>query len=106
MFGSTNAFGIQQHPSLKGSMCLQEQPPGMHMIHLPFADDIRRPERDFGFVGPTQIFADEPAIEAATAMIGALSHPDYQVGTVPNPALQRFFEVHASFLDSFLAATF
>ena len=39
-------------------MPVQEQPPGMHIITLPFADDLRHPEKDPSFVGTTQVLAE------------------------------------------------
>ena len=65
----------------------------MHLIYLPFADDIRHPETDPSFVGTTQVFADDQDVAAANALIEALYVPDFQVGGIPNPALQRHFQV-------------
>ena len=75
---------------------VQEQPPGMHLIYLPFADDIRHPEIDPSIVGTTQVFADDQDVAAANALIEALYVPDFQVGGIPNPALQRHFQVITS----------
>ncbi|KAG1676939.1 hypothetical protein FOA52_014815 [Chlamydomonas sp. UWO 241] len=72
-------------------------PDGMHMIRLPFSDDIRAPERDPGIIG-TQIFpANAEQIDAAAALIDKLTMkadenyktPVFDVWSTSNPALQR-----------------
>jgi len=75
-------------------MLLQLQPPGFNLIWLPYCDDLRRPEMDDNLLG-----ADRPAnaterqISAAAAMVEKLQLPDFEPCTVPNPHLQRSFQV-------------
>ncbi len=44
-------------------MFTQVEPPGFNLVYLPFADDIRRPERDLAFVGdpPPPVATDQQA---------------------------------------------
>ncbi len=72
----------------------QVAPPGMHMLHLCFADDIRTPESDPNLVGTSFPEASEDQIAAAEAMIDKLSMGDSAyVGMFQNPMLQRHYQV-------------
>ena len=75
----------------------QVQPPGINIIYLPFADDIRSPETDAGFLGPPPYpAAEEEQIAAAGNLLKKLYLNDFQPGTVPNPHLQRHYQVRTS----------
>ncbi|EIE22641.1 ATP-dependent DNA helicase ii [Coccomyxa subellipsoidea C-169] len=90
-------------PRLVALMAAQEEkddygeqvaPPGMHMLHLCFADDIRTPESDPNLVGTSFPEASEDQIAAAEAMIDKLSMGDSAyVGMFQNPMLQRHYQV-------------
>ncbi|CAL8470635.1 g10177 [Coccomyxa elongata] len=72
----------------------QVSPPGMHMLHLCFADDIRTPESDPNLVGTDFPKASEDQIAAAEAMIEKLSMGESAyVGMFQNPMLQRHYQV-------------
>lgn len=74
--------------------CTQVSPPGMHMLHLCFADDIRTPESDPNLVGTDFPKASEDQIAAAEAMIDKLSMGESAyVGMLQNPMLQRHYQV-------------
>jgi hypothetical protein len=75
-------------------MCAQVSPPGMHMLHLCYADDIREPERDPAFVGPgPHPVASEEQIAAAGAMLDKLQlGPETFPGMFANPMLQRHYQ--------------
>jgi ATP-dependent DNA helicase 2 subunit 1 len=69
----------------------QATPPGFHLVLLPYADDCRAPEADAGAERP----APPPAAVAAAAeLLAALALPeDFDPAGIPNPHLQRHFEV-------------
>ncbi|PWN39348.1 SPOC domain-like protein [Ceraceosorus guamensis] len=64
--------------------------PGMHLIPLPFADDIRDlPEKHAG-----ALEAEQAQVEAAKAIIKAYSKAkEFQPEDFPNPALAHHYEV-------------
>ena len=79
---------------LKSLLCwLQIQPPGMHMIYLPFSDDLRHPEADPAFTGASNPQADEAQIQAAETMIHGLNLKGFDSADIPNPSLQRHYQV-------------
>lgn len=83
--------------------CAQVSPPGMHMLHLCFADDIRNPESDPNLVGTSFPVANDDQIAAAEAMIDKLSMGESAyVGMFQNPMLQRHYQVGLSPNQSFL----
>ncbi|KAG2424501.1 hypothetical protein HYH02_015171 [Chlamydomonas schloesseri] len=83
---------------------MQTEAPGMYLIHLPFADDIRHPEAAVGLPNPT---LDEAQEGAAAALIAALSlaggggdagaaaeeEEVFDPSQVQNPWLQRHMTV-------------
>jgi hypothetical protein len=75
---------------------LQIDPPGLYMVQLPFLDDIRHPETDPAWVGEGHPTPDQDAVDAAADMIAALSLPDFFSGMLPNPSLQRHYQVCAA----------
>ncbi|GAX73086.1 hypothetical protein CEUSTIGMA_g539.t1 [Chlamydomonas eustigma] len=80
---------------------VQVFPEGMHLIHLPFSDDIRCPEKEPSVIGMKASRADRDQVEKATALINALSFPKddssgistFACDQVPNPFLQRAYTV-------------
>jgi hypothetical protein len=72
---------------------MQIDPPGLYMVQLPFLDDIRNPETDPNWVGEGHPTPDKDAVDAAADMIAALSLPDFFSGMLPNPSLQRHYQV-------------
>ena len=82
----------------------QIAPPGMNMIHLPFADDLRSPESDPAFVGEGHKYANANQVKAAESIIEALLLKDFCVGQMSNPVLQRRYEVRSPGLRSAISA--
>ena len=72
--------------------CLQLSPPGMHMLHLCFADDIRTPEVDKNLVGIAFPEPSEDQIAKAEALVEKLMIQDGYVGMYENPLLQRHYQ--------------
>lgn len=71
----------------------QLDPPGMHVIYLPYSDDIRRPEEDTHFTGADRPQPSEEAVAAAEEVVASLRLPGFYAGGVRNPGLQRHYEV-------------
>ena len=72
----------------------QVQPPGMNIIYLPFADDLRSPEEDVSFIGPGPYPSPgKDQVEAAGKLLKKLHLHDFQPGMVSNPHLQRHYQV-------------
>lgn len=71
---------------------MQIEPPGINMIYLPYADDIRTPELDPSFVGAECVRASEDQIELAEAMLAKLILRSFSCYDIPNPGLQRHFQ--------------
>lgn len=67
----------------------------MNMVYLPFSDDLRHPEQDSAFTGNTTKQADDKAVAAAEDMIRALKLTGFDSATIPNPSLQRHYQVRA-----------
>jgi Ku70/Ku80 beta-barrel domain len=78
---------------------LQIDPPGLYMVQLPFLDDIRHPEIDPAWVGEGHPTPDQEAVDAAAEMVAALSLPDFFSGMLPNPSLQRHYQVRCQRSD-------
>ncbi|KAJ9533053.1 hypothetical protein QJQ45_018145 [Haematococcus lacustris] len=70
----------------------QELPEGLHMIPLPFRDDLRAPEADPAMVGLQVAFADSLQVAVAAQLVAAWTLP-YTTGGISNPSLQRHFDV-------------
>lgn len=92
-------FGSSSHPQLVAlipqdeiiSASGQVEPPGMHMIYLPYCDDIRNPEElhmDPNFQAP---HAANEQIKKATAMMKRIDLKDFSVCQFSNPALQKHY---------------
>lgn len=69
-------------------------PPGFNLIYLPYKDDIRHPEKDKSFLGPdlgVEVTAQQ--MDAAKVLLASLMIEDFSVATIPNPHLQRHYQV-------------
>ncbi|TYI96183.1 hypothetical protein E1A91_D01G053400v1 [Gossypium mustelinum] len=71
----------------------QMEPPGMHMIYLPYADDIRDDEEIFPDTEEDAPRADEDQIQKAAALIKRIYVKDFSAFQFANPALQRHYAV-------------
>ena len=72
----------------------QINPPGFYLIHLPFADDVRWPEKDTAFTGAEKPTPSNAAVEAASELIEKFKlEEDFDPVDICNPHLQRWFEV-------------
>ena len=63
------------------------------MIYLPFSDDLRHPEADPAFTGASNPQAGEAQIQAAETMIHGLNLKGFDSADIPNPSLQRHYQV-------------
>jgi hypothetical protein len=72
---------------------LQLSPPGMHMLHLCFADDIRKPEVDKNLVGTSFPKPSSRQVGEAERLVEKLTIQDGYVGMYENPLLQRHYQV-------------
>ncbi|XVF18554.1 hypothetical protein REPUB_Repub11eG0032600 [Reevesia pubescens] len=71
----------------------QMEPPGMHMIYLPYSDDIRDAEEIFPDTEDDAPRADEDQIKKAAALIKRIDMKGFSVCQFANPALQRHYAV-------------
>ncbi|XP_028759663.1 ATP-dependent DNA helicase 2 subunit KU70 [Neltuma alba] len=71
----------------------QIEPPGMHMIYLPYSDDIRHVEEHFSDKHMGVPKATDDQIEKAAALIKRVDLKDFSVCQLSNPALQRHYTV-------------
>mmetsp|Transcript_33489 Transcript_33489/g.72324 ORF Transcript_33489/g.72324 Transcript_33489/m.72324 type:complete len:594 (-) Transcript_33489:1080-2861(-) len=72
----------------------QVEPPGMWVIFLPYADDMRYPELLFRTKKDHVSKASSDQVDKALALVRALQLPeDFECDQVPNPSLQRHYEV-------------
>ncbi|KAJ3705585.1 hypothetical protein LUZ61_009290 [Rhynchospora tenuis] len=69
----------------------QVEPPGMHMIHLPYSDDIRSVEEIHTATDGVAPRATEEQIKKASALIKRIDLKDFSVCQFANPALQRHY---------------
>ena len=65
----------------------------MHMLFMPFGEDIREPECDSTYVGVDAPYAEPNQVEAAAQMLEGMTLLEYNVDDYPNPRLQRHYEV-------------
>ncbi|KAL6752157.1 SPOC like C-terminal domain-containing protein [Haematococcus lacustris] len=79
-------------PEILNPAGIQELPEGLHMIPLPFRDDLRAPEADPAMVGLQVAFADSLQVAVAAQLVAAWTLP-YTTGGISNPSLQRHFDV-------------
>ncbi|KAB1668852.1 hypothetical protein ES319_1Z102300v1 [Gossypium barbadense] len=94
-------YGASYHPQLVALVAQDEitsagaqmEPPGMHMIYLPYADDIRDDEEIFPDTEEDAPRADEDQIQKAAALIKRIYVKDFSAFQFANPALQRHYAV-------------
>ncbi|KAM7279221.1 hypothetical protein ACFE04_006355 [Oxalis oulophora] len=71
----------------------QVEPPGMHMIHLPYCDDIRGVEELLSSANNPAPRATDDQIKKAVTVVKRMDLRDFSVCQLANPALQRHYEV-------------
>ncbi|KAK9932771.1 hypothetical protein M0R45_019994 [Rubus argutus] len=71
----------------------QVEPPGMHMIYLPYSDDIRHTEELHKGSNVAAPHASDDQIRQAANLINRLDLKDFSVFQFANPALQRHYAV-------------
>ncbi|XP_061364165.1 ATP-dependent DNA helicase 2 subunit KU70 isoform X2 [Gastrolobium bilobum] len=71
----------------------QIEPPGMHMIYLPYSDDIRLVEERFSDKSGMVTRASDDQIKKAADLIKRIDLKDFSVCQFTNPALQRHYAV-------------
>lgn len=72
---------------------MQLEPPGLHLIYLPFQDDLRAPEAEPALVGLASSRADEAQIQAAEQLMERLHLTDFYCNNISNPVLVRHFDI-------------
>ncbi|KAH9613190.1 hypothetical protein KSS87_018940 [Heliosperma pusillum] len=94
-------FGNSSHPQLVALIAQDEitsasgqvEPPGVHMIYLPYCDDIRNPEElHINATSKAPVASDEQ-IKTATALMRRVDLKDFSVCQFSNPALQKHYAI-------------
>ncbi|XP_020535744.1 ATP-dependent DNA helicase 2 subunit KU70 isoform X2 [Jatropha curcas] len=91
-------YGSSSHPRLVALVAQDEilnaggqvEPPGMHMIFLPYSDDVRDIE-EFHSESSEVPRATDEQIKKAAALIKRIDLRDFSVCQFANPALQRHY---------------
>ncbi|KAJ8755705.1 hypothetical protein K2173_022691 [Erythroxylum novogranatense] len=94
-------YGSSSHPQLVALVAQDEitraggqvEPPGMHMIYLPYSDDIRDIEEFYSSSPEQAPRATDGQISKAGALIKRIDLKDFSVYQFANPALQRHYAV-------------
>ncbi|KAM3357305.1 ATP-dependent DNA helicase 2 subunit KU70 isoform X3 [Capsicum galapagoense] len=93
-------YGSSSHPQLVALVAQEEimtpsgqvEPPGMHLIYLPYSDDIRPIEELH--TDPNSVpHATDDQIKKASALVKRIDLKDFSVCQFANPALQRHYAV-------------
>ncbi|KAH7661308.1 DNA helicase protein [Dioscorea alata] len=71
----------------------QVEPPGMHMIYLPFSDDIRHVEELQTTADAGVPHATDDQIKKASVLMKRMELKDFSVCQFANPALQRHYGI-------------
>lgn len=71
----------------------QIESPGMHMIYLPYSDDIRHVEEHFLNTDAAVPRASDDQIKKAAALMKRIDLKDFSVCQFANPALQRHYAI-------------
>ncbi|XP_010923465.1 ATP-dependent DNA helicase 2 subunit KU70 [Elaeis guineensis] len=71
----------------------QVEPPGMHMIYLPYSDDIRHVEELHMSADAIAPRATDDQIKKASALLRRIDLKDFSVCQFTNPALQRHYGI-------------
>ncbi|KAI3989530.1 hypothetical protein MKX01_035292 [Papaver californicum] len=93
--------GSSSHPQLVALVAQEEitspsgqvEPPGMHMIYLPYSDDIRNIEEQFMDANSVTPRATDDQIKKAAALVKRVDLKDFSVCQFANPALQRHYAI-------------
>ncbi|PSS35906.1 ATP-dependent DNA helicase 2 subunit like [Actinidia chinensis var. chinensis] len=94
-------YGSSTHPQLVALVAQDEiitaggqvEPPGMHMIYLPYSDDIRQIEEIHSDIYSATPRANDDQVNKATALMRRIDLKDFSVCQFSNPALQRHYAV-------------
>ncbi|XP_058093568.1 ATP-dependent DNA helicase 2 subunit KU70 [Magnolia sinica] len=94
-------YGSSAHPQIVALIAQDEitsssgqvEPPGMHMIYLPYSDDIRHPEEVHMAVDAETPRATDDQIKKAMVILKRVDLKDFSVCQFANPALQRHYAV-------------
>lgn len=94
-------YGSSTHPQLVALVAQDEivtasgqvEPPGLHMIYLPYSDDIRHIEEIHSDENNETSRANDDQIKKATALMRRIDLKDFSVCQFSNPALQRHYAV-------------
>ncbi|CAA3022081.1 ATP-dependent DNA helicase 2 subunit KU70 [Olea europaea subsp. europaea] len=101
VFFAVAFYGSSTHPQLVALVAQEEimstsgqvEPPGMHMIYLPYSDDVRPVEElhtDTNAMAPR---ATDDQIKSASALVRRVDLKSFSVCQFANPALQRHYAV-------------
>ncbi|KAL3619918.1 ATP-dependent DNA helicase II subunit 1 [Castilleja foliolosa] len=93
--------GSSTHPQLVALVAQDEivsnsgqiEPPGMHMIYLPYSDDIRSIEELHTDTNPVALKATEDQTKSALSLVKSVDLKNFSVCQFANPALQRHYAV-------------
>ncbi|KAL4570302.1 hypothetical protein LXL04_025954 [Taraxacum kok-saghyz] len=94
-------YGSSSRPQLVALIAQEEvsdggsqiEPPGMHMIYLPYSDDIRPIEELHSDTSGNIPIANDDQIQKATALLKRVDLRDFSVCQFANPALQSHYAV-------------
>ncbi|KAG7995248.1 hypothetical protein I3843_01G098900 [Carya illinoinensis] len=94
-------FGSSSRPQLVALIAQDEiishggqiEPPGMHMIYLPYSEDIRHVEEVYSYSNGATPKATDDQIMKAAALMNRIDLKDFSVFQFSNPALQRHYAV-------------
>ncbi|XP_031481658.1 ATP-dependent DNA helicase 2 subunit KU70 isoform X2 [Nymphaea colorata] len=94
-------YGNLSHPQLVALLAQNEvtspggqvEPPGMHMIYLPFSDDIRHVEELQMDDEDNIPHATDDQVKSATSLLKRVDLRDFSVCQFANPALQRHYAI-------------
>lgn len=71
----------------------QIEPPGIHMIFLPFSDDIRHIEKFHTSIDGNVSKASDEQVQKAISMLKRIDLKDFSPAHYANPALQRHYAI-------------
>ena len=78
---------------LKDAYENQLEPPGLRVVFLPYADDMRHPERAQGATSRGVHVASDEQTEKAARVVRSLRMDDFDCTAIHNPLMQRYFDV-------------
>ncbi|KAK1311205.1 ATP-dependent DNA helicase 2 subunit KU70 [Acorus calamus] len=94
-------YGSSSHPQMVALVAQEEitsssgqvEPPGMHMIYLPYSDDIRHVEEYHRVDNDAAPQATEDQIKKASVLLKRINLKEFSVCQFANPALQRHYGI-------------